>query len=312
MLSWRLWQSLAEPASRNPIFLFVRDQRKPQRKNTTNQSLIIRLLWLVAFIVLIIGLIRIPEMLIYLFQVPILAIVLVVVSPLFIPLGAIFAGGYLVYKIVERIHKEKRQFTYELLCASPDGALFANWSFASGLLHRDGWFQWMKSITLVVYQFARIAVIVISVILLLLLLAGDKTIGFAQIHLVISFALFVGLYYTNIQQTMALSITTGLFASNLRSSHRDASIIGLLTYCLAQLTPFLTALSVFIGVKTTLPQTPLTDITMTIATLTSIYIVREIFIVLLWQGLKHRLNSSTDNTEVITPDTSLHPSIFTA
>lgn len=311
MLSWRLWQTLAEPASRNPIFKFVRDQRKSQKKQHTKQSVALRLLVIIAIVMLVVGFIYVPQMLLYLFQIPILMIVFFVVSPLFVPLGVIFAGGYLVYQIIERIHKEKRQYTYELICASPDGALYANWSFATGLLHRNGWFQWMKAITLIVYRMARITVIVVTVIVFLLLLAGDKAIDFEEIHLLISFALIVGLYYTNIQQSMALSLTIGLYTSSLNISRRDASLIGLLTYFLSQLTPFLTALVVFVGIKSSIPQTQLTDIAIAITTLSSIYVVREIFIVVLWQGLKHRLNSSTDNTGDITPDTSLRPSIFT-
>ncbi|GEM_PF-1162516 len=309
MLSWRLWDTLAEPASRNPIFTFVRDRRKPQPKLELQSSLFVRLLWVIAIVLVVIGLIRIPEMLIYLFQVPILAVTFLVVSPLLLPLGAILAGGYLVHKITERIHKEKRQFTYELLCTSPDGALYANWSFATGILHRDGWFQWMKAITLITYRLGRIAVSVIAVILLGLLVLGDGSIGFSEIHLIISLALLVGLYYTNIQQSISLSLMIGLFASSLNSSRRDANIIGLLTYFLSQLTPFLIALALFIVLKTTIPQTQLIDIVTTIITFSSIFIIREFFVILLWQGLKHRLNSSTDNTEVITPDTSF-PSIF--
>jgi len=311
VLSWRLWQTLAEPASRNPIFNFVRDKRKSQAESTSFRP-VTKWLGIIALILSIVALIREPGLIFVAIQIPLLLVVVIVVSPLFLPLFAIFAGGYLVNKIILRIHQEKRQFTYELLCASPEGALHANWSFASGLLHRDDWFQWLKIMTLLSYKFARVAVIGLIGLVAVLLLIGDSSIGYSQVYMLVTVALGVALFYTNLHQSLALSMTIGLFSSSLESTRRDATIIGLLTYFFAQLTPFLVALLVYILIQTMLPMSKsILDIVAITLTAMSIYVVRESFILVMWQGLKYRLNSTTDNTDVITPDTTLHPSIFT-
>lgn len=313
MLSWRLWQTIAEPSIRNPIFSFVRDKKEPIKKSQSPRLKLIRYgLIFVITLLMLIAFIRVPEFLILLFQIPLMMIVLIIISPLFLPLAFVMIGGYLVNKISQGIHREKYQYTYELLCASPDGSLYANWSFAKGILHRYGWFPWLKSATHIFYRLGQFITASIFLIVTIGLLTGSENMGVEQIQLVASLVLLLGLFYTTMQQSLALSFIIGLYTGSMDISRHDASLIAVLSYTLLQILPFVIAFGLYL-VPTTLMTTPnlIVEVGINIIALLSIYLLRELALVALWFRLKYHLNATSDTTQTITRELR-RPSVFNA
>lgn len=312
MLSSRLWQTIAEPSIRNPIFSLVRDKKEPIKSQSPRRKFIRYGLIFVIALLMLVAFIRVPEFLILLFQIPLMMIVFIIVSPLFLPFAFVMIGSYLVNKISQGIHQEKYQYTYELLCASPDGSLYANWSFAKGLLHRYSWFPWLKSATHLFYRFGQFITTGIFLIVTIGLLTGSENMGMEQIKLVASLVILLGLFYTTMQQSIALSFIIGLYTGSMDISRNDASLIAILSYTLLQILPCVIAYGLYF-VPTTLMTTPnlLVEVIINIIALSSIYLLRELALVSLWFRLKYHLNATSDTTQTIMREFH-RPSVFSA
>ena len=298
MFSWRLWQQLAEPDRHNPIFRRASQTYKPSRSPKRRYS-VPRPLLLIAVIALIAAVVHEPQLLLLLFEIPIVMITLVVASPALLPLFTLCMGALLAVEVIQGIYREKHQHTYELICSSTPGSLHANWSFAKGILHRGGWFtalRWGSA------QSLRLGRIVLGGALLLvvwLLLSDHTRFGFEQVRVLILIALILALYYTHLTQTLVLSLLIGLFSSSFDLNRRDAVFIGVCLYLFAQALSIGLALLFYITCSRLLFEPhALIKLLVESATVALVILSREALIVLLWQPLRHRLNSSWGDSEM--------------
>ena len=291
MLSWRLWQLISEPDISNPIFKRVSHRHKLVAKPRRSVR-IPRLLVYIGLLAMLIILIQAPQFLLLLFEIPILMITLMVMSPILLPFVILLAGGWLVSAVIGGIYREKRQYTYDLICASTKGSLYANWSFAMGILHRGDWFAALKSGARLSLRLGQVILAALTLLTFWLALSNSHLVGFEQLRLLLMPILALTLYYTHMIQSFVISLVIGLYASSFDWVKRDASWIGMVLYALAQGLPFLLALLIYIGFnRVVLEPHPLAAIAVDIISLAVIVFTREAVIVLLWHPLTHQLNA---------------------
>lgn len=292
MLSRRLWRLISEPDISNPIFKRVSHSHKLVAK-PRQPVRIPRLLVYIGLLAMLIILIRAPQFLLLVFEIPILMITLIVMSPILLPFVILLAGGWLVSAVIGGIYREKRQYTYDLICASTKGSLYANWSFAMGILHRGDWFAALKSGVHLSLRLGQGILAALTLLTLWLALSNSHLVGFEQLRLLLMPALALTLYYTHMTQSFVISLVIGLYASSFDWVKRDASWIGMVLYALAQGLPFLLALLIYIGFnRVVLEPHPLAAIAVDSLSLAVIVFTREAVIVLLWHPLAHQLNAS--------------------
>ncbi len=292
MLSWRLWRSIVDADISNPIFRRVSQIQKPGDRLRRGFRLPLPLL-LLFVLVLVASLIHSPQLLALLFAIPIVLITLIVVAPLLLPLGTLFAGGHLVLEIISGIYREKYQYTYDLLCASTQGTLYACQSFATGILHRGAWFLPLHWATLVSLRLGSLALLGLVAFITWLTLFGTNVIGLEQIRLLLLSALLLLLYYSHMTQTLVLSLIIGLYASSFGWFKRDATFVGMCLYGLLSGLPYLLAgLLLFALGRLVYEPPPLMSFAAEIVALLLIVLIREVSIELLWSLLKRRLNAS--------------------
>ncbi len=289
MLSSRLWRQIARPDARNPIFRRASQSYKPASSPRRTYSLP-RPLLLIAGIAIIIAVALQPQLLLLLLEVPIVMIILVVASPALLPFFALIAGMFLAVEIIHGITREKRQHTYELICSSTPGSLYANWSFAKGVTHRGGWFaalRWGSA------QSLRLGGGVLGVALLVilwLLLSDQARVRLEQLRVPLLIGLMLILYYSHLRQTIILGLTIGLFLSSFDLESRDAAFIGVCLYILAHGLSIGLALLFYVTCGRLFYE-PHTLVTMglEIVTVGIVILCREALIVALWQPLRRRL-----------------------
>lgn len=296
MLSARLWRQIAQPDRRNPIFRRASRTYKPASAPKRRDSFPLPLL-LIAGIAIIVGLGLQPQLLILLFAIPIVMIMLVVASPALAPLIALVAGAVLATEIIQGITREKRQHTYELICSSTPGSLCANWSFAKGVTHRGGWFaalRWGSAQTL------RLGGGVLggALILILWLLLSNQRVGLEQLRLLLSIALMLVLYHSQVTQTIVLGALIGLFSSSFDLQGRDATFIGLCLTVFAQALSMGLAALFYVSCGRLFYE-PHTLVSMGVesASVALVVLCREALIVALWRGLRARLEASRGERE---------------
>ena len=299
MLSWRLWQLVSEPDINNPIFKRVSQIHKPVKQS--RHIRIPRLLVAGGLLALMIILIQAPQLLLLVFEIPILMITLIVLSPALLPFAILLAGAYLVSEVIGGIYREKHQYTYDLICASTQGSFNASWSFAIGILHRGDWFAALKWGTRLTLRLGQGILIALTLLTVWLAASDGYPVGFEQLRLLLMLALGLTLYYTQMTQTLVISLAVGLYASSLDWVKRDATWIGMVLYVLAQGLPFLLALLVYIGFhRVDLEPHPLVAIVIEGISLAVIVFTREVILILLWHPLNRQLNASAgqDDEEI--------------
>jgi len=293
MLSWRLWQTLIEPAYKSPIFKRIINERRPYGTEDTTLK-IPRYMKIVILALTVLAIINSPYILLLLFQIPAIAIMLIVLTPLLLPYIIMIYGSFLVSKITTMVHKEKRQYTYDLLCASPDGALRSNWILATGIIHRGDWFYWVEALGHFMYRVGQVVLLIFAGFTLLVLLFSETPPYIESLQTLVNLSLVVGLYYSSLMQTFVLILLVGLYATSFDLSQRDSNVIGLLTYTILQILPYLIAVTLFLVLHTLIPNPhPAAAIGRDCIVLGSIYAIQELNIIFVWYQLTKRLNATT-------------------
>ncbi len=297
MISFRLWRSISDAASDDPIFRrasqFQRSAPTPSRRRRR----LPRLLLLPAVLALVAAVVHSPGLLVLLLLVPILLIMLMVASPVLLPLYAWAAGARLTSEVINGIFREKHQYTYDLICASTRGALAASWSFATGILHCCDWFTPLRWGTRLTMRAGMALLGGLSVFALLAAIAGGQAFGFEQARLLLMATLLLALYYSNMTQTLALSLVVGLYASSFDLSRQDSMLIGLFLYALLSLLPLLAGALVLVafGMLAVEPG-PAARMLVEAGALLLAVGAREGAIGLLWRGLGRRLEWGVDRS----------------
>lgn len=294
MLSSRLWRSIADAAVDDPIFRRVSQAQTsltaPKRRLRLSRALLF-----LGALVFIAALIHAPGLIVLVLLVPILLITLIVIAPILLPGIALVAGAYLTAEIIGDIFREKRQHTYDLICASTRGALDASLSYATGVLYRGEWFlplRWGSRLTL---RAGWAALGGLSVFALFTAVSGAQALGLEQLRLLLLVLLCLALYYSNMTQTLVLSMLAGLLASSFDLSRHDATVIGVFTTLLLSLLPLLAGGSLLIGLgRLALEPHLLLWMAVEVGALALVVGLRELGIMLLWTVLSQRLEWGRD------------------
>ena len=291
MLSWRLWRTIAEAGINDPIFRRVSQiQRTPVGSMPRCQRR--RLVWLIAGLATIVALVLAPSLLALVLIVPMIMISLVVAAPAYLPAIIWLAGAFSVGEIISGIYREKRQHTYELICASTQGKLNASWSFASGILHRGVYFLPLRWGTRISLRFGTAALAGLTIVTLLFALAGRAFFGIEQLRLLLLPLLMLAVYATNMTQTFVLSHILGLLASSFDLAKHDAMLAGLVGYSLFNALPLVGAAFLYFPVRFfVIEPHPLALMALEAIALLLIVAARELTIIALWSALKRRLNA---------------------
>ena len=230
MLSWRLWRAIAEAEIHDPIFRRVSTVQRPATTRRRPRKPLV--VWLLGILAIAFALVMGPQLLALALAVPIGMISLIVAAPVYLPVVIWLAGAYATGEIVSGIYREKHQHTYDLICASTRGQLEASWSFATGLLHRGGYFLPLRWGARASLGCGLLALGGLSFFTLVFALAGQFVFGMEQVRLLLLPLLLLAAYLANLTQTFATSHVVGLLASSFELAKRDAALAGLLGYVL--------------------------------------------------------------------------------
>ena len=289
MMSLRLWHKLAAMDISDPIFRRVSEIRRavaPPKPGFRAP----RLLIVAAIPASIAALAHTPELLALVLVIPILMLTLMILSPVLLPLVVIFASAHLTFEVISGIYREKHQHTYELICASTRGALKASWSFAAGVLYRCDWFPPLRWGTLLTCRLGLAALGGLSLLTLLTALSNPQAVGTEQLRLLTLAALLLALYYSNMTQTLALSLLVGLYASSFDWSRNDGMTVGVFLHlALTSLPLAVGGLAFVVFGRAAFESGPLLRTLAEGGSLLLIVALREAQIALLWRALARRL-----------------------
>ena len=308
MLSLRLWRTIAEADIHDPIFRRVSQIQKPALRSMPRLRTP-RLLWLGAPLTMALTVIMAPQMLALALVLPISMIALIVAAPILLPAAVWLAGAFSTGEIISGIYREKNQYTYDLICASTQGKLKASWLFATGIVHRGGFFQPLRWGSRASLRFGLAALGGLTLFTLLFALFGAVSFGIEQIRLLLLPLLIMAVYFSNLTQSFVLSHIIGLLASSFDWAKRDAMLVGLLAYALLNSLPFVGAGLVYLPFRWLVFEPhPLALMTVEAFALLLIILARELTIIALWSALKGRMNerlSEIRRGEILRRDAAL-------
>ena len=297
MLSWRLWRQVSRPDSSNPIVRRIGNA--PKAAHTAGRrSRWRRLLWAGAALGLIAIVLNPTQILVLLFVLPMLMITLAAAAPLLLPLAATVSGALLAAEVISAIVREKSQHTYELMCACPEGALYANWSCAIGVAHRGGWFSALRWGTAMSLRLGLVGLGGLMLLGLGLLASDQQAIGAEQVRIILVYAMLLVLYGAQLAQSLPLSLIIGLLASSFDWRRRDAQLIGAFMYLVCQTLPMMLALLAYgAGSRWAVDAHSALRIDVELGALLVIVLAREVVIVVLWGALRRRLDAPSASAD---------------
>lgn len=289
MWSGRLWRTLAAADINDPIFRRVSQIHMPIRAPKGGLRLPRPVALLVA-IALIAALIHAPALMILVLVIPMLLITAMVAAPLLLPIATWLAGIHLTAAVISGIDREKRQNTYDLICALTKGRLSASWSFASGIAHRGGWFAPLRWGTLATLRAGMALLGGLSLFALLTAAFGQGSLGIEQARLFLLILLFLALYYSHIAHSLVTGLIVGLLASSFERSKPDATALGLFVYVAVSALPFLAAGLILVAFEWLVVEpAPMLRLTVEGGALMLVMALREAAVALLWRALEWRL-----------------------
>ena len=292
MISPRLWQQVVRPDHSNPIIRRFRHSPPPAAvaARTSRRR---RLVYAAVAIALILIALNPSQILVLIFILPMLMITLIVLAPLMLPLVTLLAGAGLVAETLSAIAREKHQHTYELMCACTEGALYANWSCAIGVLHRGFWFAALRWGTRVSLRLGLFALGLLLLLMLALIAFDHQQVGAEQLRILLVTAALLLVYGSQLAQTLLTSLLIGLIAGSFDWHRRDALLAGALVYAFAQALPIALAALVYVaGGRLALGAHPLLGIGAEVGALLVLVLAREALVALLWAALRRRLDES--------------------
>jgi len=291
MLSWRLWRTIADVDTNDPIVRRVSRIHKPTAGLAPRRRRP-KLRWLLAALATTLALILAPSILALVFVAPIMLIMAIVAAPIYLPLVIWLAGAYSTGEIISGVYREKHRFTYDLICASTQGKLTASWSFATGILYRGAYFLPLRWGTYLSLRLGLAAVAGLVIFALLFVGLSQDRFGAEELRMLLLPLLLLAVYATNLTQTFVFSQIIALLASSFDWGKRDAMLVGLLVYAALGALPLVGAgLGYFAFAWLVMAPHPLALVAAEAIALLLIVGARELMIVALWWALKRRMGS---------------------
>ena len=205
-----------------------------------------------------------------------LMVMLIVVAPVLLPVVVLIAGARLTAEVVADIFREKHQYTYDLICASTRGTLDASWSYATGILYRSNWFLPLRWGTRMTMRLGLALLGGLTVIALFTALSSGQDFGIEQARLLLMVLLSLALYYSNMMQTLVMSLVIALVASSFDWSRHDSTLVGVFAYLSLSLLPLLAGgLLLFVFGRVMIEPHPATLMLVEVAALLLVVGLRE-------------------------------------
>jgi hypothetical protein len=218
--------------------------------------------------------------------------------PLFLPFIVAAYCTYLAVRISQIISHEKALHTYDLISAVPQGALYANWRIASGVLFAGETFEWLH---MIVNILLKVIMVIILVLLGFVLFFSRSTPDFLlYIRTLIEVSCIIGIFATNYIQSIILAILVGMHIPLFDLAEREVIVGSILTYLALQLTNYaLVAVIIFFVHPLLSGQSIWLDWLLPLLYWGLIVTWQGIVIEGLWQWLLYRLNASNEDLQHI-------------
>ncbi len=240
VLSTGLWRALGQVERGDTITVRFSGAGKPARSKRGSFAPPRKLLAL-GLVIAAAALVAAPQLLTLAVALPLMTLSLLVLTPLLLPLIAPILGALLTSEIVAGIARERRQHTWELLCACPGGALQASWSCAIGIAQRTTWLLPLRFLARMTLRAVAGLWILLALLSLWLALTGQQPLGVEQVRLLSLLLLAMALYHAQLAQTLWLAALCGLWASAFEWRRSDAALAGLCLYLALAVLPLLAA-----------------------------------------------------------------------
>ncbi len=241
VLSWRVWQALAQPDRDDPLVRRLSQADRPiARQGPTWRAP--RMLLALLVCLCLGSLVYAPQLLMFFFTLPVVLLTLLVLSPLLLPAIVPLLGVLLTSEILAGIARERHWHTWPLLCALPGGALQANWSCAIGIAQRGAWLLPLRFMARLMLWLGMALWLLLALLSLWLAITDQQALGEEQARLLLLLALGLVVYYAQLAQTLALAVVCGLWASAFDWQRRDVAFAGLCLYLALGVLPLLLGL----------------------------------------------------------------------
>lgn len=241
VLSWRVWQALAQPDRDDPLVRRLSQADRPIARQGPAWRAPRMLLALLVLLCLG-SLVYAPQLLMFFFTLPVVLLTLLVLSPLLLPAIVPLLGVLLTSEILAGIARERHWHTWPLLCALPGGALQANWSCAIGIAQRGAWLLPLRFMARLMLWLGMALLALLALLSLWLAITDQQALGEEQARLLLLLALGLVVYYAQLAQTLALAVVCGLWASAFDWQRRDVAFAGLCLYLALGVLPLLLGL----------------------------------------------------------------------
>ncbi len=275
VLSWRVWQALAQPDREDPLVRRVSQTDRPIASQTP-PGRVPRMLLLFALAIGIGSLFYAPQLLMLLFSLPVVLLSLLVLSPLLLPVVVPLLGALLTSEILAGIARERHGHTWSLLRALPGGAVQANWSCAIGIAQRRAWLSPLRFMARFMLWLGGLFWLLLALLSIWLALTNQQALGDEQARLLLLLALGMAVYYAQLAQTLAVAVVCGMWASAFDWQRRDVAFAGLCLYLALGVLPLLLGLW-------------LTSRGWWLLAVGLVLLLRECAVWLLWRNLRWRL-----------------------
>lgn len=249
VLSWRLWQALAQPDREDPLIRRLsqadRPRNPPRSPHPDGGKRILRVQPLLMLLALVIGIgsfFYAPQLLMLFFTLPVVLLTLLVLSPLLLPAVVPWLGLLLTSEILAGVARERHWHTWHLLCALPGGALQANWSCAIGIAQRGAWLLPLRFLARLMLWLGVAVWLLLALLGIWLALTAQQALGGEQARLLLLLALGLAVYYAQLAQTLAVAVVCGMWASAFDWQRRDVAFAGLGLYLALGVLPLLLGL----------------------------------------------------------------------
>lgn len=277
MLSWRVWQALAQPDRDDPLLRRLSQADRPIARQGPPWR-VPRKLLLLAAVFMLGSLFYAPQFLMLFFSLPVVLLSLLVLSPLLLPVVVPLLGALLTSEILAGIARERHRRTWSLLCALPGGAAQANWSCAIGIAQRGFWLLPLRFMARLTLWLVGLFWLLLALLSIWLALTNQQALGDEQARLLLLLALGMAVYYAQLAQTLAAAVVCGMWASAFDWQRRDVAFAGLCLYLT------LGALPLLLGLWLTSRGWWLLAVGLAL-------LLRECAVWLLWRHLRWRLGS---------------------
>ncbi len=306
LLTWKLWRALRNPPTSGhavfrriamtPLFFIPRWSFK----------ITDRMIWLAAIPVTLFFMhhFGLSGILIVFFGVPATIIVIILTTPLALPVVVGIMSGFWAASISHALVRERQTHTYDLLCATPDGMLGANWAIASGSLHQGNIFSALRALMVGALLLGGLLLsLLLLVTVILALRSSPASTIIVAVRTICDIIVILILFYAHFAQSIVMGVLVGVLIPTQLRNRVDAPWIAFALTTALQVGTllifylFMTTIGPVLGTLT--PATPLPFIGVPFVFLLFFLLLRDAVVLGLWEAITARLNTNASEREFL-------------